>query len=128
MERQDFVVGGFTEPQGSRVGVESMLLGYYEGKALRFAGNVGTGVGWTDVFGRVLREQLTEFVVSRSPFSPLPPQSLSKNAHWLDPCLVADVQFSEWTGDGHIRNPSLNSFRADVSPTDIRREREGDRD
>ena len=123
-KRHDFVVAGFTEPSGSRVGVGSLLLGYYDGDALRFAGKVGTGAGWTDAFGRELRKRLEGIEVAQSPFNPTPRGALFRNAHWVEPRLVAEVQFAEWTGDGHIRHPSLQGFRVDKRPTDVRRERE----
>lgn len=124
VRRQEFVIGGFTEPEGSRVGVGSILVGYYEGGALRFAGKVGTGRGWNDAFGRKLRELLESIEVSASPFDPAPRGALGRLAHWVEPRLVADVQFGEWTEDGKIRHPSLQGLRADKQPRDVRRERE----
>ena len=123
-KRQDLVAGGFTEPERSRLGVGALLLGYYEGRALRFAGKVGTGKGWTDAFGIAMRGQLKTIKVGDSPFTPQPPRSLSKNAHWVQPLLVAQVQFTGWTAEGGIRHPSLKGFRPDKRPTDVRRERE----
>lgn len=124
IKRQEFVVGGFTDPEGSRVGVGSILVGYYERDALRFAGKVGTGRGWSDAFGRKLRRQLEGIETLRSPFDPPPAGWLGKNAHWVKPRLVAEVEFAEWTGDGHIRHPSLQGFRADKRPREVVRERE----
>ena len=126
VRRQEFVVGGFTEPEGSREGVGSILVGYYEGRALRFAGKVGTGRGWNDAFGRKLRGLLESIAVDATPFDPPPPGALAKRAHWVEPRLVAEVQFTEWTGDGNIRHPSLQGFRTDRRPADVRREREVD--
>jgi bifunctional non-homologous end joining protein LigD len=60
------------------------------------------------------------------PFDPAPPGALAKRAHWVEPRLVAEVQFTEWTGDGKIRHPSLQGFRTDKRPTELRREREVD--
>jgi bifunctional non-homologous end joining protein LigD len=126
VRRQEFVVGGFTEPEGSREGVGSILVGYYEGRAFRFAGKVGTGRGWNDAFGRRLRGLLESIEVDATPFDPPPPGPLAKRAHWVEPRLVAEVQFTEWTGDGKIRHPSFQGFRTDKRPTDVRREREAD--
>jgi bifunctional non-homologous end joining protein LigD len=126
VRRQEFVVGGFTDPEGSREGVGSILVGYYEGRALRFAGKVGTGRGWNDDFGRRLRTHLESIEVDATPFEPAPPGALAKRAHWVEPRLVAEVQFTEWTGDGRIRHPSLHGFRTDKRPTDVRRENEAD--
>jgi bifunctional non-homologous end joining protein LigD len=122
VRRQEFVVGGFTEPERSREGVGAILVGYYEGESLRFAGKVGTGRGWNDAFGRRLRELLEPLEVDAPPFEPVPPGALAKRAHWVEPRLVAEVQFAEWTGDGKIRHPSLQGFRPDKRPTDVRRE------
>jgi ATP-dependent DNA ligase len=84
----------------SRLGIGSLLLGYYDQGALRFAGKVATGKGWTDAFGRAMRRQLEGIEVKVTPFTPAPPRSLSKNAHRVEPVLVAEVQFTEWTHEG----------------------------
>ena len=120
--RQEFVVGGFTDPSGSRVGVGSLLVGYYEGDALRFAGKVGTGRGWTAAFGRDLRARLERSVQKISPFDPHPSGWLGRNAHWVTPNYVVEVGFTEWTSGGHIRHPSLQGFRTDKLPTEVVRE------
>ena len=122
VRRQEFVVGGFTQPVGSREGVGAILVGYYEGKSLRYAGKVGTGRGWNDAFGRRLRALLEPLEVDAPPFEPAPPGALRRLARWVEPRLVAELQFAEWTGDGKIRHPSLQGFRADKRPTDVRRE------
>lgn len=122
-KRQEFVVGGFTDPEGSRVGVGSLLIGYYERDLLRFAGKVGTGRGWSDAFGRRLRRRLEAMEVDSPPFDPSPRGWLGKHAHWVQPKLVAEVEFTEWTGDGSIRHPSLQGFRADKRARNVVRER-----
>jgi bifunctional non-homologous end joining protein LigD len=124
VKRQEFVVGGFTDPSGSRVGVGSILVGYYEGDSLRFAGKVGTGTGWSASFSLQLRRQLEKIETSRSPFTPPPPGWLGKNAHWVRPKKVAEVEFTEWTSDGLVRHPSLKGFRADKAPREVVREKE----
>ena len=124
IKRQEFVVGGFTDPSGARVGVGSILVGYYERDCLRFAGKVGTGAGWSNAFSLKLRRDLEQIEIDRTPFEPPPPGWLGRNAHWVKPQKVAEVEFTEWTGDGHIRHPSLQGFRADKSPRDVHRERE----
>ena len=126
VRRQEFVVGGFTDPEGSREGIGSILVGYYDGGAFRFAGKVGTGRGWNDAFGRKLRGVLESMAVDGAPFDPPPPGAIARRAHWVEPRLVAEVQFTEWTVDGKIRHPSLQGFRTDKRPTDVRRERERD--
>lgn len=124
IKRQEFVVGGFTDPSGSRVGVGSILVGYYERDCLRFAGKVGTGSGWSASFGRQLRRDLEKISIDKSPFDPPPPGRLGKIAHFVRPRLVAEVEFTEWTGDGRIRHPSLQGFRKDKKPREVIRERE----
>jgi bifunctional non-homologous end joining protein LigD len=123
VKRQEFVVGGFTDPEGSRVGIGSLLVGYNENKALRFAGKVGTGRGWTGEFSRQLRRRLEAIEQRESPFTPRPPGWLGRNAHWVAPRLVAEVSFSEWTAGGHVRHPTLLGFRNDKRPRDVVRER-----
>lgn len=123
LKRQEFVIGGFTDPEGSRVGVGSMLIGYYERAALRFAGKVGTGRGWSDAFGRKLRKQLEAIEIDDSPFDPPPRGWLGRHAHWVKPKLVGEIEFAEWTGDGNVRHPSLQGFRTDKKPRDVVRER-----
>lgn len=124
VKRQEFVVGGFTDPSGSRVGIGSILIGYYEDGALRFAGKVGTGTGWSSSFGAKLRRDLEAIEVDRTPFDPPPAGWLRKNAHWVKPRLVVEVEFTEWTADGRVRHPSLKGFRRDKKPTEVVRERE----
>ena len=124
IKRQEFVVGGFTDPSGARVGVGSILVGYYERNSLRFAGKVGTGAGWSNAFSLKLRRDLEQIEIDRTPFDPPPPGWLGRNAHWVKPKKVAEVEFTEWTADGHIRHPSLQGFRTDKAPRDVHRERE----
>lgn len=124
VKRQEFVVGGFTDPEGARVGVGSILVGYYEEDELRFAGKVGTGRGWTSAFSLQLRRRLERIETAKSPFDPPPKGRLCRNAHWVKPRLVAEVEFTEWTRDGSIRHPSLQGFRRDKRPRDVHRERE----
>jgi bifunctional non-homologous end joining protein LigD len=120
--RQEFVVGGFTDPSGSRVGVGSILVGYYERDELRFAGKVGTGRGWSARFGRDLRRKLERIEQDESPFTPRPPGWLGRNAHWVAPKYVVEVEFTEWTSGGNIRHPSLQGFRTDKKPREVIRE------
>jgi bifunctional non-homologous end joining protein LigD len=124
VKRQEFVVGGFTDPEGARVGVGSILVGYYEGDDLCFAGKVGTGRGWSSAFSLHLRRRLERIETDKSPFDPPPKGWLGRNAHWVKPRLVAEVEFTEWTRDGSIRHPSLQGFRNDKKPREVHRERE----
>jgi bifunctional non-homologous end joining protein LigD len=117
---QEMVVGGFTEPQRSRVGLGALLVGYYEDDALRYAGKVGTGFDTRTL--RELRERLGALEVDESPFGePLKP--LPKGTHWVAPELVAQVAFAEWTGAGRLRQPRFLGLRDDKRPRDVVRER-----
>ncbi|HXU64326.1 MAG TPA: DNA ligase D [Polyangia bacterium] len=123
VRRQEFVLGGFTDPEGARAGVGALLIGYYDGAALRWAGKVGTGAGWNTRYLRDLRRQLEAIETKQSPFDPPVDDSwLRRNAHWVQPKLVAEIAFGEWTEDGRIRHPSMQGLRADKDPRDVRRE------
>jgi bifunctional non-homologous end joining protein LigD len=119
--RQEFVIGGFTDPEGARQGIGALLVGVFaESGSLTFAGKVGTG--FTVATARDLRRQLERIERSASPFSPSPPGRLSKHAHWVKPALIAEVAFTEWTDDGRIRHPSFQGLRRDREPRSVRRE------
>jgi bifunctional non-homologous end joining protein LigD len=119
--RQEFVVGGFTEPEGAREGIGSLVIGHYEDDRLVFAGKVGTG--FTVASARDLRRRLEEIEQKDSPFTPPPAGWLGRHAHWTKPLLVAEVVFTEWTEEGKIRHPSFQGLRADKKARDVRRER-----
>jgi bifunctional non-homologous end joining protein LigD len=124
--RQELVVGGFTKPEGARAGVGALLVGYYEGARLRFAGKVGTGAGWTAPYLADLRRKLDRLRTDESPFDLDPgvdDPSLRRRALWVRPALVAEVRFAEWTNDGRVRHASIQGLRADKRPKDVRRER-----
>ncbi|MFJ8825164.1 non-homologous end-joining DNA ligase [Streptomyces sp. NPDC102467] len=114
---QEFVVGGFTEPAGSREGLGALLVGYYEDGLLRYAGKVGTGFDRRTLLA--LREKLDGLHVAASPFAGRVVQS---GAHWARPRLVAQIDFSEWTRDGMLRHPRYQGLRDDKKPTDVVRE------
>lgn len=118
--RQELVIGGFTDPKESRVGIGAILVGYYEGEALRYAGKVGTG--FDNAMLRELAAELARRERSTPPFSDrgLP----NKGVHWVRPELVCEVGFSEWTRDGRLRHPTFLGLRSDKSPQDVVREQE----
>jgi bifunctional non-homologous end joining protein LigD len=120
--RQEFVVGGYTDPEGSRTAFGSLLLGVYDDAgALHFSGGVGTG--FTDGALRDLGRRLQPLAQKDCPFVRKPTAAeLRRPAHWLRPDLVVEVEFLEWTSDGHIRHPSFRGLREDRDPRDIRRE------
>jgi bifunctional non-homologous end joining protein LigD len=119
--RQELVIGGFTDPEGVREGLGALLVGYHEGGALRFAGKVGTG--FTNASARALRARLERLEQPEAPFTPRPRGWLGKHAHWVKPSLVAEVVFTEWTGDGKVRHASFQGIREDKRAEEVVRER-----
>lgn len=118
--RQEMVIGGFTEPKGARSGFGALLLGYYEGDALRYAGRVGTG--FDDALLRSLHTRLRRLARDQSPFAELPPAA-RRGAHFVAPELVCEIAFSEWTDDGRLRHPSFLGLREDKNARQVLRER-----
>jgi bifunctional non-homologous end joining protein LigD len=114
---QEFVVGGYTRPGGSRTGFGALLLGYYERGNLRYAGKVGTGYNERTL--RELTEVLTELRRDRSPFADPVPE---RGARWVEPKLVVQVRFSEWTSDGRLRHPRFTGLREDKQAIEVIRE------
>jgi bifunctional non-homologous end joining protein LigD len=121
MRRQEMVIGGFTDPEGSRQGFGALLLGVYEpdGK-LAYSGKVGTG--FSDASLVALSRSLSALAQKTSPFHNPPKGAEARRAHWVRPALVAEVSFSEWTDDGTLRHPSFLGLRADKRATDVVRE------
>jgi DNA ligase D-like protein (predicted ligase) len=115
---QEFVIGGFTDPERSRVGFGALLLGYYRGGDLVYAGKVGTG--FSDAVLRSLRQRMDELEVGKPAFSKgkLP----TAHVHWLRPELVGEVAFTEWTSAGQLRHPRFQGLRRDKQATDVVRE------
>jgi bifunctional non-homologous end joining protein LigD len=116
---QEFVIGGFTEPAGSRRGFGALLVGYYDGReTLRYAGKVGTG--YNDRTLAELRARMDGLVRDTQPFAGSPVRE--KGAHWIRPELVAQIGFTEWTRDGKLRHPRFLGLRRDKDPFDVVRE------
>nr|WP_260860309.1 non-homologous end-joining DNA ligase [Streptomyces cupreus] len=115
---QEFVVGGFTEPAGSRVGLGALLLGYHQDGRLRYAGKVGTGFDRATLLA--LRERLDRLRRSGSPFDGPVREA---GARWAEPRLVAQIAFTEWTRDGMLRHPRYLGLRDDKEPGEVVRER-----
>jgi bifunctional non-homologous end joining protein LigD len=123
-ERQEFVIGGYTNPQGSRTGFGALLLGVYDGDALRYCGKVGTG--FTDDTLTALTTKLETLATDKPPFVNPPTGAEARRAHWVRPELVAEVAFTEWTRDGTLRHPSFQGLREDKSPREVVRETPSD--
>jgi bifunctional non-homologous end joining protein LigD len=115
---QELVVGGFTDPDGARSHFGALLLGYYDGKDLRYAGKVGTGFTQTTLAD--LHARMAPLERPESPFAGPPP--VRKGAHWLTPKLVAQIGFSEWTTDGKLRHPRFLGLRTDKKAREVVRE------
>jgi bifunctional non-homologous end joining protein LigD len=118
VNRQEFVIGGFTDPHGSRVGFGALLVGYYEDGDLRYAGKVGTGYDTLTLIE--LGARLRELETRTSPFAE---QVREKDAHWVRPELVAEIGFTEWTNDGKLRHPRFLGLRNDKPARSVVRER-----
>ncbi len=120
VNEQEFVVIGFTEPQGSRIGFGALLVGYYDGGGgLHYAGRVGTG--YDDDTLRILAQHMKTIEVEEPLVSERDPAL--KRAHWIQPRLVAQVGFTEWTGDGRLRHPRFLGLRTDKPARNVVRER-----
>ena len=117
--RQEFVIGGYTDPKGSRTGIGSLLLGYYDDEGvLRYAGHVGSGFNGASL--RHLREVLEAIGTDKNP---IPPRAVpGRKSHWVKPELVAEVSFSEWTLADAIRHPVFQGLRKDKPARSVVRE------
>lgn len=117
--RQEFVIGGYTEPKGSRTGLGALMLGVHDEEgALRYAGNVGTG--FNDKVLGTLKAKLEKLHTDRSPFAKLP---AGVKGQWVKPQLLAEVAFGEWTHGGHIRHSVFQGLRTDKPAIHIVREK-----
>ncbi len=116
--RQEFVVGGFTEPRNSREHIGALLLGYYEGDRFIYVGH--TGSGFTRAGLAEMYKTLHTLEQKSSPFSETP--RTNERAHWVRPKIVVEVKFSEWTADRRLRQPIYLGVRDDKKARDVRRE------
>ena len=116
---QEFVVGGFTDPQGARVGLGALLLGVYDGGDFVFAGKIGTGFDTKLLLD--LRARLGALEVATAPFTKA--RGLPRlRAHWVRPEIVVQVAFIEWTVHGKLRHPRLLGIRVDKDARQVTRE------
>ena len=130
--QQEFVIGGYTDPEGSRKYFGSVIVGFYEGEKLLFAGKVGTG--FNDALLRKLYSQFKKIARESCPFANLPvprgkkggqgiTASEMKDCHWVEPQMVCQVKFSEWTRDDRLRQPVFLGLREDKDAKEVVRER-----
>lgn len=119
INQQEFAIGGYTGPRGHRIGFGALLVGYYEGGKLKYAGKVGTG--FDDPLLKQLHARLARVEIAKPPFAAdkdLP----RRDVHWVKPELVAEIGFTEWTGDGKLRHPRFLGLRDDKAPEEVTRE------
>ncbi|MCY1713663.1 DNA ligase D [Caproiciproducens galactitolivorans] len=124
-KRQEFVIGGYTLSDKKTSGVSSLLLGVYEGDELIYAGRAGTGLS-----GRAVKELEVEFESRKRtepPFKLAPKPRSNEKITWLEPELVAEIQFAEWTEEDLLRHASFKGLRTDKNPRDIKREKADDK-
>ena len=121
VRHQEVVICGWKPGERARAHtIGSLLLGVYDDDRLRYAGNVGTG--FTGAMLADLLPQLSPLERETSPFgTPVPPR-YARRVHWVEPRLVGEVAFTEWTADGSMRHPSWHGLRADKNPGDVQRE------
>lgn len=117
--RQEAVIGGFTEPRGGRQGLGALLLGVYENGKLTYIGHSGTGL--TDQQLTETRNKLEKIERDTAPFETQPKPNAP--VHWVEPQLVAEISFSEWTRSGHMRHPKIIGLRSDKPVKEVTRER-----
>jgi bifunctional non-homologous end joining protein LigD len=118
---QEFVIGGYTDPAGKRTDFGALLVGYYEGDRLRYAGRVGTGYSAERL--TELGARLRKLQTSESPFADARP--IPRGSHWTRPVLVAQIGFAEWTADGRLRQPRFLGLRDDKHPAEVVKEQAG---
>jgi bifunctional non-homologous end joining protein LigD len=116
---QEFVIGGYTDPAGSRTDFGALLVGYYEDGRLKYAGKVGTG--YTAATLSDLGARLRQLETPEPPFVDARP--IPRGTHWTRPELVAQIGFAEWTNDGRLRQPRFLGLRDDKRPAEVLRER-----
>jgi bifunctional non-homologous end joining protein LigD len=130
-QEQEFVIGGYTPPEGSRRYFGALLIGYYGTGGLLFAGRAGTG--YSEKTLATLYEGLQKIRSPMCPFANLPERkpgrwglgltpAVMKRCHWVEPLLVAQIKFTEWTSDNQLRQPVFLGLRTDKDPKDVVRE------
>ena len=130
---QEFVIGGYTEPEGARKHFGALLVGFHEGKRFKFAGRVGTGFS-EKLLSTLSSQSLNEIRVEKCPFFNLPAAGRSrwdqgltaaemKRCHWVKPTMVCQIKFTEWTRDDRLRQPVFLGIREDKNANEVIREK-----
>jgi bifunctional non-homologous end joining protein LigD len=131
VNEQEFVIGGYTPPQGSRKYFGALLVGYYEKKRLLFAGKVGTGFDSKTL--AALHKLFQKKKRDDCPFADLPSKqggqwvlgitpAMMRRCHWVNPVFICQLKFAEWTRDGKLRQPVFLGLREDKKPAEVTRE------
>jgi bifunctional non-homologous end joining protein LigD len=132
LSEQELVIGGYTPPGGTRRHFGALLVGYYQGSQLRFAGKVGAG--FSAALLDLIYEKMRPLHRQSTPFANLPEKTRGRwaqnitpgqmrHCHWVRPKLVCQVRFTEWTNDGKLRHPVFLGLRQDKAPAQVTRER-----
>jgi bifunctional non-homologous end joining protein LigD len=130
IHEQEFVIGGYTPPEGTRSHFGALLVGYYEKEELRFAGKVGTG--FNEALLKSLHRKMRALSREACPFADMPGTTRSRwskkagsreTLHWVEPRIVCQLRFTEWTRDGKLRHPVFLGVREDKDPREVVRER-----
>ncbi|OQA48662.1 MAG: putative DNA ligase-like protein [Firmicutes bacterium ADurb.Bin300] len=119
-KRQEFVIGGYTLSDKKTRGISSLLLGVYEGGKLVYAGRAGTG--FTQKSAHELEKKFEPLIIQEPPFAKAPEAKGNERIFWLEPVLVAEIKFAEWTDENLLRQASFKGLREDKDPRDVRRE------
>ncbi|GGI76386.1 non-homologous end-joining DNA ligase [Legionella impletisoli] len=118
VHQQEFVIGGYSDPQGERIGFGALLIGYYDEEELKFAGRVGTG--FDDDFLEFMHKKMKKKEQDSCPFDDY--DGTKEHIHWIKPELVGEVGFTEWTQNGKLRHPRFVGLRKDKDAKDVHRE------
>jgi bifunctional non-homologous end joining protein LigD len=129
--QQEFIIGGYSEPRGTRSHFGALVVGYYDHKKLKFAAKVGTG--FNQKLLKSLHQKFQKLTRTECPFVNLPEKAgrfgrgltaaEMKRCTWLDPKLVCEIRFAEWTRDNHLRQPAFLGLREDRQPEEVTREK-----
>ncbi|NLJ58242.1 MAG: DNA ligase D [Tissierellia bacterium] len=119
-KRQEFIIGGYTLSNKRTSGISSLLLGFYEGEDLIYAGRAGTGISMKDM--EILEEKFANLKRLNPPFKLPPKERSNENITWLEPEIVAEINFAQWTKDNLLRQASYKGLRTDKNPKEVERE------